>query len=173
MTKESWFYFQRMQEVYLLWSVQTGRGPTQLSIHWVTTEDMVVKLTTVLYPASLLPRAFMAPIRKNLPGNVMVTRLAYLYSSKKQKRESPCCLNASPNLKNLTDKENLPENVMVTSFADLYSSKKQKRNESTCCINASPNLNNLTDIHNIHMNATPSRTTHWNITRYPCGPVFG
>ena len=84
MTKESWFYFQRMQEVFLLWSVQTGREPTQLSIHWVTTEGMVMKLTTVLYPASLLPRAFMAHIRKNLPGNVMVTRFVDLYISKKQ-----------------------------------------------------------------------------------------
>jgi len=45
---------------------------------------MVVKLMTVLYAASLLPCAFMAHTRKNLPGNVvMVTRFADLYISTK------------------------------------------------------------------------------------------
>jgi hypothetical protein len=80
MTEESWFYFQWIQEVFLPWSVQTGRQPIQLSIQWVTTEGMVVKLTTVLYQASLPPYAFIVYIKKILPGNVMVTHFADLYT---------------------------------------------------------------------------------------------
>ena len=94
MTKESWFYFQRIQEVVLTWSVQTGREPIQLSIHWVTTESMVVKLTTVLYQASLLPYAFIVYIRENLPGNVMATHFADLYISTKEKRNESHCYAA-------------------------------------------------------------------------------